>query len=80
MSSFDVKKYELLIETTTNWICASKEYGRDLMALTYFVLPYCIQIIKAFKNVSHSIQQTGHIVEQSKQIFIYKTIENVKDF
>ncbi|MFE4525172.1 tyrosine-type recombinase/integrase [Cytobacillus firmus] len=31
MTSFDVKKYELLIETTTKWIKASKEYGRDDM-------------------------------------------------
>lgn len=31
MSSFDVKKYELLIETTTKWIEASKEYGREDM-------------------------------------------------
>lgn len=31
MSSFDVKKYELLIETTTKWIEASKEYGCEDM-------------------------------------------------
>lgn len=31
MSSFDVKKYEILIETTTKWIEASKEYGREDM-------------------------------------------------
>ncbi|WP_404900617.1 tyrosine-type recombinase/integrase [Priestia filamentosa] len=31
MTSFDVKKYELLIETTTKWIEASKEYGREDM-------------------------------------------------
>lgn len=31
MTSFDVKKYELLIETTTKWIKASKEYGREDM-------------------------------------------------
>ncbi|MCA1202185.1 tyrosine-type recombinase/integrase [Priestia flexa] len=31
MSSFDIKKYELLIETTTKWIEASKEYGREDM-------------------------------------------------
>ncbi|KMY54359.1 transposase [Bacillus sp. FJAT-27231] len=31
MTGFDVKKYELLIETTTKWIEASKEYGREDM-------------------------------------------------
>jgi len=31
MTNFDVKKYELLIETTTKWIEASKEYGREDM-------------------------------------------------
>ncbi len=31
MTSFDVKKYEILIETTTKWIEASKEYGREDM-------------------------------------------------
>ncbi|MEV5113041.1 tyrosine-type recombinase/integrase [Peribacillus frigoritolerans] len=31
MTSFDVKKYELLIETTTKWIEASKEYDREDM-------------------------------------------------
>ncbi|MFE8064778.1 transposase, partial [Priestia aryabhattai] len=31
MTSFDVKKYELLIETTTKWIEASKKYGREDM-------------------------------------------------
>ncbi|MFK4323460.1 integrase [Bacillus sp. RC55] len=33
MTSFDVKKYELLIETTTKWIEASKEYGREDMVI-----------------------------------------------
>jgi integrase len=28
MTSFDIKKYELLIDTTTKWIEASREYGR----------------------------------------------------
>ncbi|MBT2616302.1 MULTISPECIES: tyrosine-type recombinase/integrase [unclassified Bacillus (in: firmicutes)] len=31
MTSFDAKKYELLIDTTTKWIKASKEYGREDM-------------------------------------------------
>ncbi|WP_195694909.1 tyrosine-type recombinase/integrase [Priestia megaterium] len=31
MTSFDVKKYELLIETSTKWIEASKKYGREDM-------------------------------------------------
>ncbi|RPK15124.1 tyrosine-type recombinase/integrase [Priestia endophytica] len=31
MTSFDVKKYELLMETTTKWIETSKEYGREDM-------------------------------------------------
>lgn len=31
MTRFDVVKYELLIETTTKWIEASKEYGREDM-------------------------------------------------
>lgn len=31
MTSFDVKKYELLIDTTTKWVEASKEYGRQDM-------------------------------------------------
>jgi integrase len=31
MTNFDVKKYELLIETTTKWIESSKEYGREDM-------------------------------------------------
>lgn len=31
MSSFDLRKYELLIETTVKWVEASKEYGREDM-------------------------------------------------
>lgn len=31
MSSFDIKKYELLIDTTSKWIQTSKEYGREDM-------------------------------------------------
>ena len=62
MNSFDIKKYELLIETTTKWIEVLKEYGREDMVKANQ------KNLERYQNIYDTIKGGGVIFEHPDRV------------